>query len=252
MHTNKATKKLKIALPKGTLQSDTLALFTKAGYTIGGYNTENRNYRPTIHDQEMALKVLRPQEIPLFVSDTAYDLGIAGIDWVLENGIQQRDQTQQIEEILDLEYGPVQLVLAVPEDWSDVDSFGDLMEFHWGNVRIATEYLNLASKYVLERTDSEPSIRSPWSQRYRQHTSRVELLHSFGASEGKPPEDSEAIIDIASPKATTIKENGLKIVDVILTSTARLLASSKALADPWKAVKINEVKENLAKAISSH
>lgn len=236
--------KLKFTLPKGSLQEDTLNLFSKAGYTVEGYEIGSRNYRPTIDDDEITLKILRAQEIPIYVTEGLYDLGISGLDWIQES-------KSEVQELENLKYGPVQLVLAVPNGQPNINSFQDLLESHSGIVRIATEYLNLSSSYILQKTDTEPTIISPWHRIRRMHTSKIVLILSFGASEGKPPEDCEAIIDIATFSARTIKENNLKIIDKILPlSTARLIVDPDSLENEWKNTKIEQIRSRLSKVIS--
>ncbi|MDH2901075.1 MAG: ATP phosphoribosyltransferase, partial [archaeon] len=95
---------IKLTLPKGSLEKSTFAFFERAGYKIRG---QDRTYRPIINDEEIEIKILRPQEIPLFVSEGVQDLGITGSDWVLETNAD-------VEKLLDLEYGAVRLVMAVP------------------------------------------------------------------------------------------------------------------------------------------
>lgn len=237
------SNKITFALPKGHLQKDTLSLFSRAGYKIEGYEIGSRNYRPTIDDDEIMLKVLRAQEIPIYVAEGLYDLGISGLDWIQET-------KSEVRELEDLKYGAVQLVLSVPINQPNVNSFHELVENHTGIVRIATEYLNLSSSYILQKIDTEPTIISPWHRIRRMHTSKVVLILSFGASEGKPPEDCEAIIDIATSSASTIKANDLKIIDKILPlSTARLIVNPDSLEDEWKNTKIEQIRSRLSKAI---
>ena len=235
-------KKIKLCIPKGSLQSDTLMEFEKAGYQLKGYNTGSRNYRPRINDEEIELKVLRPQEIPIYIEQGSYDVGITGHDWVLETDYPY-GRLHKVEEILDLKYGEVRIVLAVPEQWEDINSFEDLENMGKREIRISTEYLNISSKFILEKTGSEPSIFTPWHRRRRGH---INLYLSFGATEGKPPEDAEAILDNTSSTRTII-ENGLKVIETVLHSSARLIANSDSLKDPWKREKISEIVEAFRK-----
>lgn len=255
-------KRVRFALPKGSLQLDTLNLLRKAGYQISGYDINSRNYRPTTDDSELELKVLRPQEIPMYVEEGIYDIGITGFDWLLENSGAHRahsPQDSQVLDLLDLKYGKVELVLAVPNSWDKIKSFDDLLDFYKNRmIRIATEFLNISTRYIVEKTGLEPSEISPWRPRRRLHTSRICLILSFGATEGKPPEDAEAIIDLASPQARTIKANNLKIIDSVLHSlrfprysTARLIANKNSLEDPSKSEKIQQVKDRLARAVKN-
>ena len=120
-------KKLKLTLPKGSLEKNTYKLFQEAGLDLG---TLGRSYRPKTADSELEIKILRPQEIPTMIAQAAHDLGISGEDW--------KDETKaDIEKLLDLEYGLIKLVLAVPESWIDVNNLDDLLfEFVSGIGRI--------------------------------------------------------------------------------------------------------------------
>jgi ATP phosphoribosyltransferase len=240
--------RLRLALPKGSLQEETLRLFWEAGYHIDGYHPEDRDYRPTIDDPEVSIKVLRPQEIPMYLAEGLYDLGISGLDWLMET--QYSSSFVPVEEVLDLQYGEVQIVLAVPRQWEEVNSFQDLYDMHYGAVRIASEYLNISSRYIYNQIGVEPTRVSLWHPVHRLRTSNVKLILSFGASEGKPPEDCEAIIDNATRSARTIQANGLKIIDTIIpSSTARLLVCADSLRDPWKSDRIAQIKERLEEAV---
>ena len=181
--------KLRFALPKGSLEKETFSLLERAGYKISG---PERTYRPKINDSEIELKLLRPQEIPVFVGEGMQDVGITGIDWIQET-------QAEVETLLDLEYGRVMLVVAVPKPWTSINSFSELLEDFMKKkktVRISTEYLNTVSEYIKINSvysnqfgDSDPLIITPW---WRKGTnSKVSLFLSFGATEAKPPEDAE-------------------------------------------------------------
>ncbi|MHA1131781.1 MAG: ATP phosphoribosyltransferase [Candidatus Helarchaeota archaeon] len=230
--------KLKFAIPKGSLQEGTLNLLSQAGYNIAG---GKRSYRPSINDSEIELKILRPQEIPTMLSQGAHDIGISGIDWVLETAAN-------VINLLDLEYGYVRIVLAVPEDWNNINNLGDLIEkqeFLKKPLRIFTEYLSTSSKYIQQNKvykeyfgNSAPEIITPW---YKSGTnSNVKIILSFGATEAKPPEDADAIIDVIET-GTTLSANNLKIIDTVSESNAYLLGNKDVLEDPWKKEKIKDV-----------
>ncbi|HUY00564.1 MAG TPA: ATP phosphoribosyltransferase [Candidatus Deferrimicrobium sp.] len=230
--------KLKFAIPKGSLQEGTLKLLRQAGYNIAG---ETRSYRPSINDSEIELKILRPQEIPTMLEQGTHDIGISGEDWVLET-------SAEVIKLLDLEYGYVRLVLAVPEDWTNINSLSDLIqEFPSKNkpLRLFTEYLSTSSKYIQKNLvyqekfgNDTPEIITPW---YKSgNNPKVKLILSFGATEAKPPEDAEGIIDVIET-GTTLYANNLKIIDEVSRSNAFLLANKDALQDPWKKEKIKDV-----------
>ncbi len=229
--------KLKFAIPKGSLEKATAEFFSKSGFKIGG--TE-RTYRPSINDPQIELKVLRPQEIPVFVSEGLQDLGITGEDWVKEN-------RADVEILQNLEYGKIRLVIAVPKTCENM-TMGEFMESIWAhgkNFRISTEYLNIASEYIKNTSQykkrfgsAEPMLVTPWWR--KGDNARAKVFLSFGATEAKPPEDSDAIMDVTET-GTTIEANNLKIVDTVLRSAAILIANKKALEDPEKREKIYDI-----------
>jgi len=229
--------KIKFAIPKGSLEKATAEFFSKSGYKIGG--TE-RTYRPSINDPQIEMKVLRPQEIPVFVSEGLQDLGITGEDWVKEN-------FADVEILQNLEYGKIKLVIAVPKSCQNV-TMGEFMELIWSqgkNFRISTEYLNIASEYLKSTPqykkrfgDSEPMLVTPWWR--KGDNARAKIFLSFGATEAKPPEDSDAIMDVTET-GTTIEANNLKIIDTVLRSAAILIANKKSLEDPEKREKIYDI-----------
>jgi len=229
---------VRLTLPKGSLEKETFKLFEQAGYVIRG---QERSYRPTINDSEIELKILRPQEIPVSVAYGLHDLGITGRDWI--------EETQADVEILqDLEYGNVKLVLAVPKSWDHINSLSDLLkEFlsEGKTVRISTEYLNLTKRYIKANEvyreafgDADPTVVTPW---WREgNNPKVTVYLSFGATEAKPPEDADAIIDLTET-GTTLEQNNLKVIEVILESSAVLIANKDSLRDPRKHDKIYDI-----------
>jgi ATP phosphoribosyltransferase len=229
--------KLKFAIPKGSLEKATAEFFSKSGYKIGG--TE-RTYRPSINDPQIELKVLRPQEIPVFVSEGLQDLGITGEDWVREN-------RADVEILQNLEYGKIKLVIAVPKSCENM-TMGEFMESIWSqgkNFRISTEYLNIASEFLKNTPqykkrfgDADPMLVTPWWK--KGDNPRAKIFLSFGATEAKPPENSDAIMDVTET-GTTIEANNLKIIDTVLRSSAILIANKKAMEDPEKREKIYDI-----------
>jgi ATP phosphoribosyltransferase len=233
-------RKLKLALPKGSLWNTTHKLFTEAGYTI---QSSDRGYRLNVNDDELEIKLLRPQEIPNYLTNEGgFDLGISGLDWVKETRVD-------LETILDLEVGGVNIVFCVPTFWSDITSLDDfIMTFHEeGKVlRISTEYLNISIDNIVNSPsykkiygDEEPMVTTPWKS--WGSNKKVKLFLSFGATEAKPPEEVDAIID-NTETGSTIKANNLKIVEVLDRSTALLIANKSSLEDNWKKEKIKDIK----------
>jgi len=230
--------KVRFVIPKGSLESETYRILENAGYVLTG---QDRTYRPSVNDPEIDLKIMRPQEIPTLVADGTHDIGITGEDWVRETGAD-------VIYLLRLDYGRIRMVLAVPENWATINSLSDLLEKFWSegkNVRISTEYLNTATDYVRNNKtyaktfgNNVPLVVTPWLR--KGDNPRVTILLSFGATEAKPPENAEAIIDI-SQTGTTLEQNDLKVVETVSESEAVLIANKDALRDPAKAEKIYDV-----------
>lgn len=230
-------KLIKLALPKGSLEKATFSFFERSGYKIRG---QDRTYRPIINDEDIEIKILRPQEIPRFVEEGVQDLGITGSDWI-------RETRANINEVLDLEYGQVRLVMAVPKQASK-RPLAELCESHWREgkkFRISTEYLNIASEYLTSLPfyrdyfgEKVPKQITPWWTNGENDLASIYL--SFGATEAKPPEDADAIMDVVET-GTTLDQNGLVPIETLLKSTARLIASPAALEDEQKREKILDI-----------
>ena len=229
---------IKLVIPKGSIEKGTYQILERAGYVIFG---QERTYRPEINDPKIELKILRPQEIPIQVEEGLHDIGITGEDWVEETCVN-------VETLLKLDYGKVKMLLAIPNSWTKINSLEELLETFWKeekNVRISTEYLNTAVKYVKSTEiyrkkfgDAEPLIITPWWR--RGSNARVSIFLSFGATEAKPPENADAIIDIAET-GTTLEQNDLKPIETVCISEAVLIANKKSLKDPEKKEKIYDV-----------
>lgn len=229
--------KIKFAIPKGSLEKATYDFLERAMLDIYG---KERSYRPTTNDPEISLKILRPQEIPIYVSEGLYDIGITGIDWVEET-------EADVKVLLDLEYGKVNLVIATPKTFN-VNTIVELIQKYYEEkkiLRISTEYPRLVSRY-LSNLDiykklygtSKPTIITPWWK-----IGDNELVHvylSFGATEAKPPEEADAIADI-SETGTTLEQNNLKVISIILKSSAVLIANKQSLKDEVKKEKILDI-----------
>lgn len=205
---------LSIALPKGSLQEQTLLLFTEADLPV---KRSAREYTVTIADERIsAVKILRPQEIPKYVEDGYFDLGISGLDCITESGAD-------IVEVADMPYaktgtGLMKMVVAVPED-SSVASAADIKP----GSRVTTEFPNITRKYFEE-------LGIP-----------VDVFYSFGATEAKVPEIMDIVVDLTET-GSTLRRNNLKIVDVIMESTTRLIANKAAWDDPAKHKAIDEIR----------
>ena len=228
---------VKFAIPKGSLEEATFKILEKSWTKV---NRKDRTYRVFLDDPNIIVKMLRPQEIPTLVSDGLYDVGITGKDWVGETNAD-------VKPILDLEYGKIRLVIAFPDKYSfkNLDAMiGDYAQKK-KILRISSEYLTTASKFIKECKsykkyygNKDPLIVTPW---VRLGTNKNVQIHlSFGATEAKPPEDVDAIMDVTET-GTTLKQNKLKIVDEVLTSTAHLIANNQSLKDPQKREKIFDI-----------
>ena len=240
--------KVKFAIPKGHLGDQTLKILERAGYTITGHD---RTYRPGINDPGIELKVLRPQEIPTYVTEGMQDVGISGKDWVAEN---QAD----VEYLLDLEYAKVKLVIAVPKIWNQINSLTDLIQRSINDettLRISTEYLNASKEYIKANPlyvetygPIDPVIVTPWWR--IGENEKVVIYLSFGATEAKPPEDADAIVEVIET-GTSLQQNGLKVIEEVMETSAVLIANRDALIDPEKSEKILDILTLLRGAVDA-
>ncbi len=234
-------RQLKLTIPKGSLQEVVTNFFERAGLKLNF--SSSRDYRPSINDPEIYLKLLRPQEIPNYlIGEDEFDVGISGIDWVKETNAD-------VEIVLDLEIGGVKIVFCVPTYWDHIKSLDDVLtSFHAEKkvFRISTEYLTLSLNYLMKNPtylnlygDKAPLVITPWKK--WGENDKVKIFLSFGATEAKPPEEVDAIID-NTQTGSTLRENNLKIVEIIDQSTAVLIANKNALQDEWKSEKIKDLK----------
>ncbi len=213
--------KLKIALPKGSLEEATYQLFKKAGFNIA---VGARSYYPTVDDPELEIVLFRPQEMPRYIEDGVVDCGLTGYDWVVEN-------EADVQEIAELKYSkatsrPVRWVLAVHND-SKFKSVQDLK-----GKKIATELVNVTKRYLESKKV------------------KAEVEFSWGATEVKPPNLADAIVE-ATETGSSLRANNLRIIDTVLTSTTRLIANKKSLKDPAKKAKIDRIVLLLQGAINA-
>jgi ATP phosphoribosyltransferase len=213
--------KLKLGIPKGSLENATVDLFRRAGFQI---TVNSRSYFPAIDDPEIECMLIRAQEMARYVEDGVLDAGLTGRDWVEEN-------EAKVEHVADLIYakqsfGKVRWVLAVPEA-SGIQSVKDLE----GKV-IATE-LVAATKRYLERNGV---------------TAKVEF--SWGATEVKPPTLADAIVEVTET-GSSLRANKLRIIETVLESNTQLIANSKSWQNAEKRQKLEDVKMLLQGAINA-
>ena len=199
---------LKLGLPKGSLQEASLQLFRRAGYEI---SVSSRSYFPSIDDEEIECMLIRAQEMARYVEDGILDAGLTGKDWILEN-------EAKVIEVADLVYakqtfGKVRWVLAVPEK-SPFQSVKDLQ----GKI-IATELVGVTQRY-LERNGVKAKVEFSW-----------------GATEVKPPVLADAIVEVTET-GSSLRANGLRIVETVLESNTKFIAHPGAWEDAWKRRKI--------------
>ena len=228
---------IKFAIPKGSLEEATFQFLAEAGYNI---LSGKRSYRPKISDQEISLKMLRPQEIPVYISEGVADIAITGEDWI-------RETKANVEILTSLEYGRVKLVAGAPKDLP-VDSLSDVLQYFWSqnrNIRISTEYLKICSDWIKSNPvykkkygDKDPLIITPWWK--IGDNPKVSIFLSFGATEAKTPEVSDIIMDVTET-GTTLSANNIKIMEIVMESYAVLIANKDALSDPIKREKIYDV-----------
>ncbi|MEE8401564.1 MAG: ATP phosphoribosyltransferase [Candidatus Hydrothermarchaeaceae archaeon] len=214
---------LNLALPKGSLEEQTMLLFKQAELDV---KVSFRNYSPSISDPRISkVKVLRPQEIPSYTAEGFFDIGISGLDWIKESGAD-------VEVIADLPYskqgsGIVRLVIAVPES-SDLKRPEDIKP----KSRVTTEYLNITKGYF-------EKLGIP-----------VDVHYSYGASEAKVPELMDVVIDLTET-GSTLRQNRLKIIGTILKSSTKLIANKKSWADKKKRKAIEEIRTLLLGVIEA-
>lgn len=204
--------KLRIGFPKGSLQAVTIDIFKRAGYSV---SVDERSYLPFIDDEEMEGRLIRAQEIPRYVQEGLLDCGITGEDWIFEN----EAKVVGVAELIYSRQGlrRVKWVLAVPEN-SPITSVSDLK-----GKKIATELVNVTRKYLQEKNV------------------QAEVEFSWGATEVKVPELVDAIVELTDT-GTSLRVHHLKVIDVVLESTTKLIANLKSWEEEWKRHKI----ENLA------
>jgi ATP phosphoribosyltransferase len=211
--------KIRLGIPKGSLQDATIALFAAAGFKI---YASGRSYFPSTDDPELECMLIRAQEMARYVEHGVLDVGLTGLDWVIESG-------RQVETVCDLIYakqsrGKVRWVLAVPED-SPFQRAEDLD----GKI-IATELVEVTKNYFAERNVN------------------VQVEFSWGATEVKPPMLADAIVEVTET-GSSLRANRLRIVETVLESNTQVIANKRAYADPAKRLKIDNIATMLQGAI---
>ena len=204
--------KLKFGIPKGSLEKATIELLARSGWHI---KVHSRSYFPDIDDPEISCSICRAQEMARYVDNGTLDVGITGLDWILEND-------SDVEVVTDLIYSkvsrrPARWVLAVPAD-SPYKTIQDLE-----GKKIATELVNFSRRYFRERGVN------------------VEIEFSWGATEAKVVSGlADAIVEVTET-GSTIRAHGLQIIEDMMESTPRLIANRESWQDPWKRKKIEQI-----------
>jgi ATP phosphoribosyltransferase len=202
---------LKIGLPKGSLQESTLNMFKKAGYSI---NISSRSYKPSIDDTNIECLLIRAQEIPRYVEKGIIDVGLTGLDWVIENNADVVNVGKLVYAKQGLK--PVRWVLAV-SDSSKIKTIEDL-----NGKRIATEVVNITKKYLADK-GVDASVEFSW-----------------GATEVKVPELVDAIVDLTET-GSSLKANNLRVLDTLLESTTVLISNKESWRSSWKRKKTEDL-----------
>ena len=204
----KSKNKLRLGLPKGSLQEATIEKMAKAGYNI---RVSSRSYIPYVDDEELEVRLIRAQEVSRYVDHGYLDCGITGYDWIQEN----ESDVHEVGEFLfsKATRQPARWVLAVPEH-SSIKSVKDLQ-----GKRIATEVVNLTRQYL------------------KRNKVKAEVEFSWGATEFKAHELVDAIVELTET-GSSLRANKLRIVDTLMASTPRLIANHSAWKSKWKRQKI--------------
>lgn len=205
---------LSLVLPKGSLEKATMQLFDAADLTV--QRSSDRDYRASIDDPRIdRVRVLRPQEIPTYLEQGLFDLGITGRDWITETDAD-------VVSLGELKYSkatanPVRVIMAVP-DGAPWQSVADLPE----GVRISTEFPALTKRFLDE------------------HGVKATVVPSYGATEAKVPDIVDAIVDLTET-GSSLRKNGLRILDTLLTSYTELVANRAAYEDAEKRAAMEDI-----------
>ncbi|MFD0905686.1 ATP phosphoribosyltransferase [Actinomadura sediminis] len=205
---------LSLVLPKGSLEKATMQLFDAADLTVR--RASDRDYRASIDDPRIdRVRVLRPQEIPTYLEQGLFDLGITGRDWITETD-------SDVVSLGELKYSkatsnPVRVIMAVPEDapWRSVSELPE-------GVRISTEFPAMTERFL------------------EKHGVKARVVPSYGATEAKVPDIVDAIVDLTET-GSSLRKNGLRILDTLLTSYTELVANREAYEDADKRAAMEDV-----------
>ena len=205
-------KVLKFGIPKGSLEAQTLELMRKSGWRI---SVGERSYIPSVDDRSLSCRLLRPQEMPRYIADGTLDAGITGSDWIVENAVDLVEVESFIYSKVSLQ--PTRWVLCVPER-SPVRRLEDLQ-----GKRVATEMVEFTRRLFARRNV------------------KVDVEFSWGVTEAKAADGLvDAVVEVTET-GSSLRANGLRIVEELLTSSPVLVANQQAWADEWKQAKIRQI-----------
>ena len=199
------TRKLRVVIAKGRIYKSVAQLLHDSGIDI---HANERDYRPTVDNLDIEIKLMKPQNIPRLIELGSHDVGFTGKDWCVETD-------SDVHEVMDLGFDPVKIVVAVPEEI-------DLETLRHRKIVVASEYEHIARTFLD-------------SQGYD-----YVLLKTFGATEVFPPDDADMIIDNTST-GRTLKEHNLRIIHTVLTSSTRFISNKDTMHDPWKIERIQQM-----------
>ncbi len=218
-------KAIRLAVPDGHQQKPAMEFLNKAGLRLTGYS-ENKilNRRPTLNWEWINAKVIRPQDMPLQVANGNFDLAITGKDWLLDH--LYRFPSSPVTNLVDLGFGEVRVVAVVSQNLL-VDNIGDLKKLittgTLSPLRVASEYINIADKYLRDN-----------------HVSWYKLIPTWGASEAFLPEDADLLIE-NTQTGKTLATHNLRIIDTLFQSTACLIGNKNSLKSPAKRERISSL-----------
>jgi ATP phosphoribosyltransferase len=221
-------KEINLALPDGHQQAPTSQFLKRAGLALQGYSEKVVNRRPSADLDWLGIKVIRPQDMPLQVANSNFDLAITGEDWLREH--LYRFPSSPVKKLFALGFGTVKIAAAVSREMpvADIDELRLLVQSSkFAPLKVASEYINIADKYLRDN-----------------HVNPYKLIPTWGASEAFLPEDADMLIDNVQT-GKTLEQHKLKIIDVLFRSSACLIANKNSLASPDKKEKIEFITQKL-------
>jgi ATP phosphoribosyltransferase len=224
-------KEINLALPDGHQQAPTVQFLKRAGLALQGYSEEAVSRRPSADLDWLGIKVIRPQDMPLQVANSNFDLAITGEDWLREH--LYRFPSSPVKKLFALGFGTVKIVAAVSREMpvNNIDELSSLVQsspdYIEAPLKVASEYINIADKYLRDN-----------------HISPYKLIPTWGASEAFLPEDADMLIDNVQT-GKTLEQHKLKIIDVLFQSSACLIANKSSVTSAHKKEKVKFLTQKL-------